>query len=896
MTKWHLESPLFSALAEQERRSISAEMQLKVYQKGQSIIMEDAPSEAMYFVDSGWVSIFSEQAGRKVILANLGPGSVLGEVDSLLDRPYSTTAEAASEVSVWSLKKSDLRELIVRQPMIGIKLSLALGSKVSQATQYLAEYRLPEIPFFTQLSMEILLGLAERLQLKTHHKGDTICWLGAPGDEMYIIESGEVEVVLAAESEEVPMPLQEGDLFGEMALLANKPYAATYRASSEVILWSLSRLDFDELVSEYPPVRQALSRALSEHLSPEDRAMAEQRLQTISLFTDLPPEVLTSVAQRLVLQHYPQGELIFSQGDPGDALYIIEMGEAKLASETTAGEATVAWLEAGDFFGEMALLTGKTRSVKAQAMTDTNLWVLYKNDYDDLMVLHPAISLTLGKVLTERLTLGFQETSPRATPTRMREMPLLADLTEDELADVTRRLQPVEREAGEIIMSSGEAGDRMYLIESGQVQIRTQTADERTILAELGPGDAGGEMALLTGKPRMATAQALTDVQLWALEKADFDELTLKYPRFVLAISRALSERLEASAIAEAPPKPERVVRAKPAVKPKPKPEPKRKRARPRAAVGLADTLQASLAWLVTRSAGVKLRLAVVGFLLLWLCGITFPATVISSVPLEANDLRAAFQTPSPAEAPSTEEAPSEPIETPMPTDTPTPTETLIPTPAEAAANVMPPTQETPAETPMTLALVPTDTPTPTPIPPTPTPTRRPATPTPRPPTSTPQTAEPNTVGVAAAAAPTVRVYDASGRERDLAWAQHYYGSWVEFAQPANGGCYRIVELREQSGPSNIDVTILDENGNPVPNMMLQFDWPAGEVNQATNQEGKVGFALGPGSYIHDREVGGPHTIRVVCEYPSDVARNFGMLAGTPHDHLNIVYQFVPSR
>ena len=145
-----------------------------------------------------------------------------------------------------------------------------------------------------------------------------------------------------------------------------------------------------------------------------------------------------------------------------------------------------------------------------------------------------------------------------------------------------------------------------------------------------------------------------------------------------------------------------------------------------------------------------------------------------------------------------------------------------------------------------------------------------------------------------AATTPTVRVYDASGRERDLAWAQHYYGSWVEFTQPSAGGCYRIVELREQSGPSNIDVTILDQNGNPVPNMMLRFDWPAGEVNQATNMEGKVGFALGPGSYIHDREVGGPHTIRVVCEHPSDVARNFGMLAGTPHDHLNIVFQFVP--
>lgn len=878
MEKWHLESPLFSALTEQERRSLSAEMRSEVYQQGQSITVENAPSQAMYFVESGWISIFSEQAGRKVILANLGPGSVLGEVDLLLDRPYSTAAEAASEAKLWSLNKSDLQELIAREPAIGIKLSLVLGSKVVQVTQYLAEYRLPEITFFAQLSRENVLGLAERLRIETYQRGDTICWLGEPGEAMYVIESGEVEVVLAAQSDELPMPLTEGDLLGEMALLTNKPHAATYRASSDVVLWALSRADFDELVAEFPMVRQALSRALSQHLGPEDRAMAEQCLGTIPLFADLPPDVVSSVGQRLVLQHYPQGEPVFSQGDPGDSLYIIEMGEVKLASETAAGESTVAWLEAGDFFGEMALLTGRTRSVKVQAMTDTNLWVLYKNDYDDLMVEHPAISVALGKVLSERLTAGFQEARPRATPTRMREIHLLAELAEAELEDVTRRLQPVEHEAGDILFSQGEAGDRMYFIESGQVEVRARTVGQRITLAQLGAGELVGEMALLSGKDRSATAQALTAVQLWALEKADFDELTLKHPRFVLAISRALSERLEATSVAEAPPvKPEKVVRARPAVKPKRKP------ARPRATADLASNLQGAVAWLVARSPGVKLRLAVVGFLLLWLCGITFPASVISSVPLEKNDLMAVFQTPVPEETPSAEMVPSEPVETPVPTDTPTPAETPVPTT---------PTDQGGGETVVNLAVVPTDTPTL--VPPTSTPTPVPPAPTRPAPTPTPTAgALANVMGAPSAAPPEVRVFDTSGRPRDLAWAQHYYGAWVEFAQPAGGACMRVVELRERSGPSNIDVWVLDENGEPVPNMLLRFDWPGGEVQQPTNAEGKVGFALGPGSYIYDREVGGPHTIQLVCEYPSDVARNFGMLAGTPHDHLDIVFQLV---
>jgi CRP-like cAMP-binding protein len=579
------------------------------------------------------------------------------------------------------------------------------------------------------------------------------------------------------------------------------------------------------------------------------------------------------------------GELVFSQGDPGDALYIIEMGEVKLASKTTTAESTVAWLEMGDFFGEMALMTGKTRSVKAEAMTDTNLWVLYKNDYDDLMVQYPAISLTLGKVLSDRLTVGFQETRPRATPTRMREMPLLAELTDTELDDVTRRLQSVELEAGEAILSLGEVGERMYFIESGQVEVSTEAADGRTILAVLGSGDLVGEMALLTGKARMATAQTVTDVQLWALEKDDFDELTHKYPRFVLAISRALSERLEASAVAEAPPKPAKAVRARRAVKPRAKRKPTRKSP----VGGLAGTLQASLAWLVTRSSAVKLRLAVVGFLLLWLCGITFPATVISSVAPGADSLSAVFRTPVPTEAPATEDSPDEQAETPVPTDTPTPTETLSPTPAEVA-NL----GSLSGETPVTLALVPTDTPTATPIPPTATATSRPAPPPPPPPTATPE-ALGNTM--AAAAPPSVLVYDRFGAERGLGWAQANYGSFIELGQPAGGGVYRVAELRDHSGPSSMDVWVLDENGDPAPNVMVRIYWPGGEDVSPTNGEGKrdPGFGLGPGCYILDPAVGGGLNIEVVGQYPSDLARNFGMLAGTPHDHLDIVFQFVPS-
>jgi hypothetical protein len=277
----------------------------------------------------------------------------------------------------------------------------------------------------------------------------------------------------------------------------------------------------------------------------------------------------------------------------------------------------------------------------------------------------------------------------------------------------------------------------------------------------------------------------------------------------------------------------------------------------------------------------------VVGFLILWLCGITLPATVISAIPLEKDDLMAVFQSPTPTQMAVEEQAPLRMVETPEPTATSTltePAEPNVPLPGEAGG----------AEGAVILAVVPTETPTAEP--PTPIPTSVPPTATRRAPTSTPTVqAAANVMGAGRPAAPTVRVFDMDGQPRDLAWVQQKYGSFLEFSQPAGGGIYRIVELREHSGPAAIDVWVLDHNSSAMPGVMVRFEWPGDHVDQPTEADGKRGFGLGPGTYIHDPHVGGACIVSILGEYPSDRARNLGHLAGTPHDHLDVVFQLVRS-
>ena len=136
-------------------------------------------------------------------------------------------------------------------------------------------------------------------------------------------------------------------------------------------------------------------------------------------------------------------------------------------------------------------------------------------------------------------------------------------------------------------------------------------------------------------------------------------------------------------------------------------------------------------------------------------------------------------------------------------------------------------------------------------------------------------------------------MYDADGNERDMPWAQAKYGVWIERAGFVPGGLvYRIVELREQSGPSNIDVWVLDEGGGPMVGVAVRKSWPEGQIEQTTDLDGRTGFGMGPGDK-HPKGTSGALSFQVVAGAPSDVGRGFGWLGATEHDHLNIVFRLV---
>ncbi|TEU19870.1 MAG: cyclic nucleotide-binding domain-containing protein [Anaerolineales bacterium] len=811
---------LFADLSEEEQKKVSDKMRLVRYREGQTIFEKGDTSDVLYLVKSGWVKIIT---GESTVLASMGPGSLLGEADLFMGRSRSTGALAATNVSLWALSDQDLEKLIAEEPKIGVKLSLAFGSRIAQLNYYLVEKSLRGITAFSDLSEEELLTIATRLTVEEHRRGDVIYRSEESAEALYIIESGRVKLIPVVSGEEVSfVELDAGAIFGEMGLLTGRPYAESAQTITEVTLWVLSRKDFWELTGDYPAIRVALSSRLRAHLSPDDQALAVEHLKGVPLFADLPRGAVQGISKQMLLRHVPKDELVYAEGTPGDALYIIESGQVRIVSEAESEREVFAHLQAGDFFGEMALLTGKSRSSAARAETNTNLWMLYRSDFDELLVQYPAISLALSRTLSERLSQADQ----RFVERHLRRMSLLVGLSSKQLEDVSARLRPVKYRSGEVILTEGTPGDVMYLIEWGRVEVLSKTDGRSRVLALLGEGDFFGEMALLTGSTRSATVRAVTDVDLLALYQPDFDELVLKYPTLAVTLGRVLSQRLNraaelltgelagvaagarvAPAQARSKPSSDREIvpataaarMARPRIRQTPRllPGPTLRR-------GLGNTA----AWFALRSVGAKLRLVSVFLLFVWLCGISAPATVISAFP--SNSLGegslAFLQTPT---ATSTF----------TPTSLPTPTATLLPT-----ETPIPPTP-----TPQPVAIIPTDTPTP--LPPTDTPTPAPPTdtPVPAPPTDTP-TPEPPT--------PTP--------------APAYDFVLVEGSPRRLGPC-------ENEGRHHIMIDVVDAQGNGLPGIKLEVAWAGGSAEIETG--GKT--EIGPG-FVEFPMYHGTYSVRVL--------------------------------
>jgi putative ABC transport system ATP-binding protein len=125
-------------------------------------------------------------------------------------------------------------------------------------------------------------------------------------------------------------------------------------------------------------------------------------LAKIEAFQRLTPNTLSDIADRMTRETHPEGRIIIRQGEEPDKFYLVRRGSVDVLVHDRLHTIQVATLKEGDFFGEMALLTGETRNATVIAKEDVTLYVLNKDDFESALGKSATFEEELRKVLFQR--------------------------------------------------------------------------------------------------------------------------------------------------------------------------------------------------------------------------------------------------------------------------------------------------------------------------------------------------------------------------------------------------------------------------------------------------------------------------------------------------------------
>jgi CRP-like cAMP-binding protein len=271
---------------------------------------------------------------------------------------------------------------LTQQPMVEIELDWT--ARHDDEARRIAADTLPRTPLFSCLDGESLHALVEGARVVELPAEHELFHQGDPGDALYVIAEGAVVPIAEGEVRKKLAVLEEGDFFGEIALVTERPRSATIEALVDTKLLAIDRPLVSQLVERQPLVLQVLLRYLRDRL-------IDRLLRTSPFFTALPADDREAVAKRFRFVEMADGAILVRQGQPSSGLYALLSGRVQVIHFDGVGDKEIARLEPGDVFGEMSMLTGDEGM--ASCLADGKCWALTlsRNDFRTLVAESPVV-------------------------------------------------------------------------------------------------------------------------------------------------------------------------------------------------------------------------------------------------------------------------------------------------------------------------------------------------------------------------------------------------------------------------------------------------------------------------------------------------------------------------
>jgi signal transduction histidine kinase len=129
----------------------------------------------------------------------------------------------------------------------------------------------------------------------------------------------------------------------------------------------------------------------------------------------------------------------------------------------------------------------------------------------------------------------------------LRQIPLFADLSEEDLEQLYKMAEPVSIPAGQLVLREGDPGDSLYVVLAGELEVTKRQGGQDVLLAVYKPGQFFGEMALLEQAPRSASVRTLQESRLMVISQVAFQTLLSCSPSAPLKILHTVTSRLRST-------------------------------------------------------------------------------------------------------------------------------------------------------------------------------------------------------------------------------------------------------------------------------------------------------------------------------------------------------------
>ncbi|HNX78039.1 MAG TPA: methyl-accepting chemotaxis protein [Candidatus Rifleibacterium sp.] len=198
-----------------------------------------------------------------------------------------------------------------------------------------------------------------------------------------------------------------------------------------------------------------------------------QFLRQVNLFKSLSDKALLDLSAITIEQNIPPKNVVFKEGDKGDALYIVKSGKVNILKRNNSGvDSVLVSLGKGAVIGDMAIIDEQPRSASVATIQETTFFIITKDDFRNLLADVPDISFQILKLTTERL---------RATNQHLKEL----EASTNQMEDVIRVITKIARKSNLLSLNAsieaarvGEAGRAFSVVAAEMKKLAEDSAQE----------------------------------------------------------------------------------------------------------------------------------------------------------------------------------------------------------------------------------------------------------------------------------------------------------------------------------------------------------------------------------------------------------------------------------